>query len=178
MPQTKKSGERKAFKKFKKLNAFSSIFLIFYFAIVEVSETILNFKDINNNMFYGYFSIIREKVQQIGFRPFLTLIFLEYNLDGKAWNSSLGNIVEVEVWGKKQDIERFYNDIRALKLKPKGAKPEFVSKISLKKSKGPNYLKVISYNQYLMYQQLSKGIEVQKKIPEKLQELINLTKEK
>ena len=53
---------------------------------------------------------VKGIVQGVGFRPFVYRIAKENNLKGYVKN--LGNYVEIFVEGKKEDIERFINDLK------------------------------------------------------------------
>ena len=56
-------------------------------------------------MFLSTFVILGPRVQNVGYRPFLVGKFQNFDLQGKVWNDSTSLAVEVEVYGRKRNIE-------------------------------------------------------------------------
>jgi len=113
-------------------------------------------------MFLSTFVILGPRVQNVGYRPFLVGKFQNFDLQGKVWNDSTSLAVEVEVYGRKRNIEAFYDFV--MKYKPKGAKIEYITKPSFKKTRQNPFFRIMTQTGYLTIEQLSKGVEYQKQL--------------
>src|SRR3989344_5216080 len=113
-------------------------------------------------MFVTKFTIYGPKVQGVGYRPFLISKFSDFHLEGRVWNATTGFAVDVEIYGRKKDIERFYDFV--MEYRPKGAKVEYITKPIFKKSRKIPFFRVMTKTGYITVGQLSKGIEYQKQL--------------
>lgn len=127
-------------------------------------------------MFLSTFVIFGPKVQNVGYRPFLVGKFPNFDLQGRVWNDASGLAVEIEVYGRKPDIEAFYDFV--MKYKPKGARIEYITKPFFKKTNKIPFFRIMTQTGYLTIEQLSKGVEYQKQLIKGQKELpVRIAKE-
>ena len=114
----------------------------------------------------GIFVIQGERVQEVGYRPYLQELSINYNLDVIARNELNRNIVSVEVSGAREDIKNFHNFLtqRAGNShyinKPRSAKVDVISGLTLAKGKIRDIV-ILKQGNKLIFEQLSKGIRYQ-----------------
>ena len=114
----------------------------------------------------GIFVIQGEMVQEVGYRPYLQELSINYNVDVIARNELNRNIVSIEVSGAREDIRNFHNFLtqRAGNShyinKPGSAKVDVISGLTLAKGKLRDIV-ILKQGNKLIFEQLSKGIRYQ-----------------
>ncbi len=119
----------------------------------------------------GIFRITGQKVQGVGYRPFLLGKFEDYNLSGKARNLPNRREVEVIVWGEKKDIKALYRHLGRKNAKPKDAEVSRISALKLSENNQSDHYLTLRHGQAVMAGQFYKAVEVQTDSNKKLGEM-------
>lgn len=106
---------------------------------------------------YASFTIFGDRVQGVGFRPFLLDAMSNFSLFGHAFNLVDGNVF-VEVWGFKESILDFVEFLKT--HKPEKASDFAVAKFKFGSSKLVRSA-VMNTNLGVIAGQISKGVDVQ-----------------
>ncbi len=131
---------------------------------------------------HSIFTVQGKNVQQVGFRPFLQSLSLEFDVDVIARNSLSPNIVEVEVQGLPQNVHAFYAFLSEADENgnylhtPKGAVVNEVSRMTEIEGELKD-VAILKQGNKLIFEQLSKGIFYQKELVEGQKEMSKLIAE-
>ncbi|MFH0714931.1 MAG: acylphosphatase [Candidatus Diapherotrites archaeon] len=128
---------------------------------------------------HSIFTIQGSNVQQVGYRPFLQSVSLEFDVDVVVRNSLSPNLVEVEVQGLPKSVEAFYHFLSETDREgkylhvAKGAGVNEVSKMT-EVAGELNDVVILKQGNKLIFEQLSKGIVYQKELVEGQKEMSKL----
>lgn len=122
------------------------------------------------------FTIIGNKVQNVGYRLFLLSAMKEIGLVGFATNLASGKQVSIEVWGKQSSLDNFYNYVCT--KKPSRIGMVNVGQKIIDNEKQPKDSKFMNEKLDLMIEQMGKFVQSGKSIEKALKEMPNAIGEK
>jgi acylphosphatase len=108
------------------------------------------------------FTIVGDKVQNVGYRLFLRRTIKEKGLEGMPSNVGDGRTVSVIVYGEKKVLDEFYEFIS--KEKPIGAGRVSISPKNIDNKPKPSQIYFLNEKTDLMLEQTEKFVEVGKNI--------------